>query len=361
MVWSKNQITPIVATAKLGLYKQLKVYETVQNLVNIDQFWESDEFRDCLFREGGGAILSLDYDYWEEKFSSFLSDNPNSRTANEFLYLVDLYLESQPFSELCKRFLVHLSDENVLQFLQELHNTLTARMLRPPNNISFRILSLKFPDLQSLYLLNAILSYTSSTFSLILELDPSFSEKCPASKYQFEEKLKESHLSNCSLTFKFVNRNSQTTPCHVKLFKTREWSNLTTDAEYIEILKQVGIIAYYLLLELKETINNHPENIQKYFEYFLIDYEPIYYDEITFGKKKRKRKDSSSYSKQVKHSFSDSIQTVGCTIADTYKLPIIGENEESYFHYSKLDIPCYIINYFIEKNVKTLLKSRAKE
>ena len=99
LVWSKNQVTPIIATAKLGLYKQLKVYETVQNLVKVEQFWESEEFEQTLLKEGGGAILSLDYDYWQNIISNIISNDHDSPITEKFLGLVAYYLENQSRSQ----------------------------------------------------------------------------------------------------------------------------------------------------------------------------------------------------------------------------------------------------------------------
>jgi hypothetical protein len=167
LVWTRKQITPVVATNKRGLYMQLNVWKTVQNLLEIDEFWSSSEFLDSLRPPDGNLILSLDYAYWvnelieESKFNSEFHFQVNQ--------LIIDYLNQQSGSRLINRYAADLEQQEIFRLFQSLQKEF-QRQSKVPNHLGYFLLCfVPWTNLEELFTLHSLLCYSKPSYSLITE------------------------------------------------------------------------------------------------------------------------------------------------------------------------------------------------
>jgi hypothetical protein len=125
LVWnSKRPVTPVIAANQPHLLLQMNVLATVKNLLKETSFWESKEFLDTL---ENGDYLVIDYSFFAEHLVTlWRADSQRGericRVQSRLKKLIDSYIQTTSFRELCKRFFLTLSDQQLLRLLDSLNS-----------------------------------------------------------------------------------------------------------------------------------------------------------------------------------------------------------------------------------------------
>ena len=404
LVWNKKQITPIVAARNTESYMTLNVYKTVQNLIQVDEFWTSEEFRSCLLNKNGGHILSLDYHFWTEEIIDFLHSKTYKKEEFEKLFLVILndYLDSQPFSELSKRLLPLYHTDEILHLFSEFKK-LSLELLNPPpsNSNLFSFFSVSSWDsLQLVSLLNGILFHFIPFLRIISTTYSNTNVNTEISKSLTRLKV---NLSN-SFDFETPSTSSFSKyPTFLKIKWVIEYygkylsfpSPALSDQLITQHLMDLAVSAIYLHTQIHELLFGPPSLngalpfdtnfvspftrvalAEKIFHFLKIPFSRVSNDTFIVGHKRKGNShaffdDEFSQRKKKKKTPESSLfrndDEFGCNDANdcslvTWNLPSI-ESTNKTTQYSLKDVSNYLSNLLLHANQQHLysLVIRSKE
>lgn len=195
----KRSVPPPVAIQKKNLLMEIDVVKTLYALVDLPAlkpqaprdygedsdeesnriappppqpqktFWESDFFKESL---ESGEFLKLDYDaFAEELMHMFCSEDKEER--EEVLDVLEEYIESEDFKDLCYKLLPALGDTELLLFAFNLSPRSSRSTLTVEQQITRIIIcDCKWKQLDTLLLLNGILNYGKQVVKFLMD------EKC---------------------------------------------------------------------------------------------------------------------------------------------------------------------------------------
>ncbi|GMH37355.1 hypothetical protein BSKO_05228 [Bryopsis sp. KO-2023] len=122
LVWGgRHSQAPVAVATKLHYFYELKVKDTVENLLNeCPEFWSSDEFRNCL---RSGDILSLDPNFFVEELYDDWTGRDGEVVA-EIEEIIETVVKEMETCEWIHRIEIHLSEQEVMALLKSIASDL---------------------------------------------------------------------------------------------------------------------------------------------------------------------------------------------------------------------------------------------